>query len=245
MTGPIDTARRWTGLTAGVAGVFALFHALASVLGSDRGQAGISVCAIVVAATLAIEWAGFRASAGVAGRALGLGQPSIVGLLAAAGACAALLATVPLYGRATGTSMAVMPGALSLLPGLFAQGGVAEEVLFRSYLFGHLRVGRPFWRAAWLSMLPFSLVHVPLFFTMPWPVALAALVLSVIVSFPLAHLFELGGRTVWPPALLHFVVQGTVKVVAFPEDAAVAFPLAWMAASAVIPWAVFLVPRRT
>jgi membrane protease YdiL (CAAX protease family) len=44
---------------------------------------------------------------------------------------------------------------------------VAEEVLFRGYLFGHLRRGRSFWRAAVLSMLPFVCVHLLLFFTMP------------------------------------------------------------------------------
>jgi hypothetical protein len=30
---------------------------------------------------------------------------------------------------------------------------------------------------------------------------------------PLAHLFELGGATIWAPAILHFVIQATVKVV--------------------------------
>jgi membrane protease YdiL (CAAX protease family) len=241
----IDSTARWLCLTAGVAGVFALFHALALALGSDRGQAGVIVGAVVVAATLAIERVCFGRGIPTAAREVGLGRPRIIGLVVAAGACGALLLLIPLYMSATGIPLTTMPGWLWLLPGLFAQGGVAEEVLFRGFLFGHLRVGRPFWRAAWLSMLPFSLAHVPMFFTMPWPVALAALLLSIVLSFPLAHLFELGGATVWPPALLHFAVQGTVKVLALPEDAAVAFPMWWMAASAVIPWSVFLVPRRT
>ena len=103
------------------------------------------------------------------------------------------------------------------MPGLFAQAGIAEEVLFRGYLFGHLRRGRSFWRAALLSMLPFVAVHLLLFATMPWPIAAAALLLAVIVAFPLARLYELGGATIWAPALLHFVIQGTVKIVVFPE----------------------------
>jgi hypothetical protein len=53
-----------------------------------------------------------------------------------------------------------------------------------------------------------------LFVTLPFWIALAALVLAVVTSFPMAQLFELGGATIWPPARLHFVVQGTVKVVA-------------------------------
>jgi hypothetical protein len=47
---------------------------------------------------------------------------------------------------------------------------------------------------------------------MPWPVALAAVLLSVVLSLPFAHLFEVGGATIWAPALLH-----------------------WMAASALLP----------
>jgi hypothetical protein len=39
---------------------------------------------------------------------------------------------------------------------------------------------------------------------MSWPVALAAVGLAVVLSFPLAYLFELGGRTIWAPAILHF-----------------------------------------
>ena len=75
---------------------------------------------------------------------------------------------------------------------------------------------------------------------MPWPVALAAIVLAIVLSFPLAHLFELGGDTIWPPALVHFVVQGAIKVIDEPGEL---LPVAWMAASAALPLLVFLVPR--
>ena len=67
---------------------------------------------------------------------------------------------------------------------------------------------------------------------------MAWVALSVIVSFPLAYLFELGGGTIWGSALLHFVIQATVKVVVFADGAAT-FALFWMAASAVIPLLVF------
>ena len=137
----------------------------------------------------------------------------------------------------------VTPDALSLAPGLFAQAGIAEEILFRGYLFGRLRRGRSFWRAAWLSMIPFVGVHLLLFFTMPWPVALAALLLSVALSFPFAHLFELGGGTIWPPALLHFVVQGTVKVLVMSGPASSLFPFVWIASSAVLPMLALVISR--
>ncbi len=122
---------------------------------------------------------------------------------------------------------------LERLPGLFAQAGIAEEVLFRGYLFGHLRRGRSFWRAATISMIPFVVVHLLMFLTMPWPVAVASLFLAVVISFPMAHLFELGNMTIWAPALLHFVVQGTVKTVHVAGGSSGAFPLVWIAASAV------------
>ena len=161
------------------------------------------------------------------------------GILAALCVCLALLAVIPIY-AARGGSPLSYPGWVWLLPGLFAQAGIAEEALFRGYLFGRLRRGRTFWRAAALAAVPFVLVHLILFATMPWPIALAAVLLSVILSFPLAHLFELGGHTIWAPALLHFTVQGTIKVLELPGDTT--SPLVWMAASAIIPFAVFLVP---
>jgi hypothetical protein len=78
---------------------------------------------------------------------------------------------------------------------------------------------------------------------MAWPVALAALLLSLALSFPLAYLFELGGGTIWAPALLHFVVQRAVKVVVVSGGSPTIFPIVWMAASALLPYLAFLVPR--
>jgi hypothetical protein len=93
-----------------------------------------------------------------------------------------------------------------------------------------------------LATVPFVAVHLVLFATMPWPVALAAVLLSTIISFPLARLFELGGNTIWAPAILHFVVQATIKIVETPGDTGL--PIAWMAASMIIPWLVFFGWRR-
>ena len=118
----------------------------------------------------------------------------------------------PLFARATATPIAARDGWPLLLPGLLAQGGIAEECLFRGYLFGHLRRERSFWRAAWLSVPPFVAVHLLLFTYMPVPVAAAATLLSLVMSFPLARLYDLGGGTIWAPALLHFVAQAGPKI---------------------------------
>ena len=237
----IVTPSDWARLLAGLVLIFALFQWSAATLGSDRGQAGLIVGMLVVAATFAVERliAGRRLAA--IPQSLGLGRPRPAGILVAAAVASAIV--IPAFAWVTNSSAAVAPGALSLVPGLFAQAGIAEETLFRGYLFGHLRAGRSFWSAAWLSMLPFVAVHLFLFFTMPWPVALAAVLLSVVISFPLAHLYELGGKTIWAPALLHFAIQGAVKVVTISGDASASFPFVWMAASGILPQLALLVPR--
>jgi membrane protease YdiL (CAAX protease family) len=231
----------WWRLLTGLAVVFILFQSAALALGSDRGQSGLLVAALVIVALVTVELVLFRRTPPEALRGLGFGRPAGAGLFAALAVCLLLLAVIPIYAALRGASLAPYPGWLWLLPGLFAQAGVAEEALFRGYLFGRLRRGRSFWRAAALATGPFVLVHLILFMTMPWPVALAAVLLSVATSFPLAYLFELGGNTIWPPALVHFTVQGAIKVVEMPGDTAL--PLVWMAACAAIPFLVFLARR--
>ena len=63
------------------------------------------------------------------------------------------------------------------------------------------------------------------------------------ISFPLAHLFEPGGKTIWAPAILHFVIQGAVKVVIVADGGETLFPLVWMLASALLPLLVLFVAR--
>jgi len=234
----------WCRLVLGLFLVFGLFHGSATILGSDRGQRGILIGTLVVAATATADWLLLRRQRGASVRRLGLGRPRAKGMIAAGGAAFLLLMVALLFVRARGLAPAFYPGWISLLPGLFAQAGIAEEVLFRGYLFGHIRVGRTFWRAAAVSMLPFVTVHLVLFFSMPWSIALASVLLAIVISFPLAYLFELGGNTIWAPAFLHFVIQATVKVVVFSQGAE-SFAIVWMAASATVPLLIFTVRTAT
>lgn len=231
-------------IPATVLAIFALFHLLAARLGSTRGEAGLLVGALVVAATIGVQAALFRQRVPVARRWVGFGRPDSRGVVAAGLVSLALVAVLPLYAVTTGIEFASYPGWLWLVPGLFAQGGVAEETLFRGFLFHHARERRTFWRAVLVSLWPFVLAHVVLFFSMPWPVALAAVALSVASTPPLAHLFELGARTIWAPALLHFVIQSALKILDFPAGEAARLPLIWMAASATLPYIVFLFKVR-
>ncbi len=232
-------------LLCGVAAVFALFQWSATALGSDRGPAGLAVGALVVTALFVVERVLHGRPVAVAFRELGFGRPAPRAMAAVFAISGALLLVFPVYGALHQRQWTPVTDWAWLAPGLFAQAGIAEEALFRGYLFGHLRRGRSFWRAAVLSMAPFVVVHLWLFATMAWPVALAAVGLSVVMSFPLARLFDLGGATIWAPAILHAVAQGAIKLILPDGDPDPAFPLIWMAACAVIPTLVFLVPVKS
>jgi membrane protease YdiL (CAAX protease family) len=152
----------------------------------------------------------------------------------------ALTGAAGLYVRAIDPQVSVYPSAVWLALGILAQGGLAEELVFRGYLYGRLRRTRTFWLASSVSIAPFAAVHLGIFLTTEWPIAFAALVLSMALSFPYAHLYELGGRTIWAPALMHAVTQAGPKLLVV-EDAA--FPVVWMMAALAVSWCVFSIPR--
>jgi membrane protease YdiL (CAAX protease family) len=234
---------QWPRVVSGVFAVFALFHWLAMFLGSDRGQAGGIVAAVVIAAIVAVERLLFGTDLRTACEVLGLGRPAWRGIRHAIAISVVLVSTVGVFTVIAGAPMALAPGWMWLVPGLFAQAGMAEETLFRGFLFGHLRRSRSFWRAATLSMIPFVIVHLLLFLSMPWPIALAALLVAVALSFPFAHLFELGGHTIWAPAVVHAVIQGVPKLVVAGDGWTSVFALGWMLASVLVPTAALLLSR--
>ncbi len=239
----INTPGSWLKLIIATAVVFALFQFLGTFLHSDRGQFGLVIGLAIVATTVALETLLFTSNPLRSAKELGLGLPAWSGILIGVALAVVLIAAFPLYSWMTNSSLELYPGWISLLPGLFAQSGIAEETLFRGFVFGHLRSGRRFWRAAAVSAIPFVIVHLFMFATLEWPIALAGLLLSVAISFPMARLFELGGRTIWAPAILHFAVQGAIKILTVTGAYTMAFPLVWMILSAVLPFAVFLVRR--
>ena len=221
--------------------IWLAFDRMAAVTESTSGEAGIAIAVVVTAALLGAERIVHGRSPVAAWRALGCGAPQIRGMVVAAVISAVLLAVLPVAARITATPLALRSDWPKFVPGLFAQAGLAEELLFRGYLFGTLRHNRSFWRAALLAVPPFLLVHLLLFATMSFPVAASATLLSVVVSFPLARLYDLGGATVWAPAIVHAVIQGGIKIVEIPEERMIAVATVWMAASMVVPWLAFAV----
>jgi len=222
--------------------IYWLFDGLATRLGSLKGESGLIVCALVLAALVACECllsgSGWRAAL----KALGLlriAPRSCLGVLAL---YAAMLGFFPVFTFFSGTALSADAEWMWLLPGLFAQGGLAEETLFRGFVFRRLRARAGFGSAAMLAMVPFALAHVALFSTLSLPVALAATLLAVATAFPLSVLFEKSGGAVWPGAILHVTIQAGAKL--FAAGAATqTMMIGWMAISAVVPvLAVFGVP---
>lgn len=66
----------WPRLLLGLGLIYAIFQGTASVLGSDRGPAGIVVGAVVVVVTLAVDRVLLGEPLPTAARILGLGRPA-------------------------------------------------------------------------------------------------------------------------------------------------------------------------
>jgi membrane protease YdiL (CAAX protease family) len=221
-------------LAVGFVLLLGVLQGVAAALSSTSGEWGLVVAACVFLAAWTVQ----RALHGEGFAAIGV-RPESRGIGIAAALAAVLIAVAVVFLLARRAQVEITANWSWLALGMFAQGGLAEELVFRGYLFGHMRRTRSFWRAAMLSMAPFAAVHLFLFFTLDWPIALAALILSVALSFPYARLYELGMRTIWAPTLLHAVTQATPKLLVTDDNA---FPLFWMAAGLVVSWSVFLLP---
>jgi hypothetical protein len=60
----------------------------------------------------------------------------------------------------------------------------------------------------WLSVPLIASTHVPILLTEGPLVGLLAVGSAAVTCVPLAYLWEIGGRTVWAPALLHGAIGG-------------------------------------
>jgi len=85
--------------------------------------------------------------------------------------------------------------------------GFGEEVIFRGFIFRHLRNGRPFWRASALSSALFSLMHLANFTAGFTPGVLVSVCISMaftfLLAFPLCALFELGAGSIFGCCFFH------------------------------------------
>ena len=233
-------AGTWPGLLAGflvVYGVLAIGTAL-----DTTARFGLLTLAAVVCAAAVTERLQTRADGAVIRERLGLGRPGLSALIAAAGVSLLVLSVHPLMASLTGGTVALRPGWPWLLLGVFAAHGLAEELVWRGFLFRRLRERHPFWSAVWRSMPFIAAAHVPIVLTVGPVVGLGAMLVAAVTSVPLSYLYEWGRRTLWAPALVHTAID-SFKIVEVPADTTT-FSLSLIAVSLVAPLLVFALPRR-
>lgn len=153
---------------------------------------------------------------------------------------AILLLLYPLFGYFFHTRIFLHEDWLLNLAGLCFTAGLAEEMLFRGFLFRRLRETMQFKKATLISMVLFAAAHLLLFTYFDWQIALFSTLLSVLIAAPLAFLFEKGNNTVWSPAIVHITVRTIGLVVTTSEQNFLKLTLIWMVGSMVIPYVVLV-----
>jgi membrane protease YdiL (CAAX protease family) len=209
--------------------LFFVFQATAFLTKSfELTLSSLIVCVTVVGTTLLIEQLVFKRSILQALRKLGFGystQPAIglailISLL--------MLAFYPVFAWSVGAPVALADDWLWKLIGVIAMGGIAEETLFRGFVFGHFRETQSFREAIFLSMVVFAAVHLLLFTYLPATVALISTSIAIASSLPLGYLFEQGNNTIWAPVILHSAARTFGVVVAISEPFLMTATVAWL-----------------
>jgi membrane protease YdiL (CAAX protease family) len=219
-----------------VYGVLAIGTALVST-----ARFGLLTLAAVLVAVALTEWVHTRSAGAVVRARLGLGRPSAPALVAATAVSLLVLSVYPLTAALTGSTVALRPNWPWLLLGVFAVHGLAEELVWRGFVFRRLRESHAFWPAVWRSMPFIAAAHVPIVLTGGPVVGLGAMLVAAVTSVPLSCLYEWGRRTVWAPALVHTAID-SFKIVDVPSGSTTTFSLSLIAVSLVAPLLLFALP---
>jgi membrane protease YdiL (CAAX protease family) len=221
-------------------GFAVLYGVLAGLAEIDAtGRYGLAVLAGVLLTALVVERVLDGTGAVAALRALGFGRPTARALLVA---LAVSVPVVVVPAVVAGVRPELRPGWPWLLVGVFAFHGLAEEIVWRGYAYRRLRAGRSFGRAVVLTMPLVVVAHVPVVLGSGVAVGAAAMVVAASTAVPCAHLWEMGQRTIWAPALLHTAIDH-FKLLVLPAGSTLTFSLALAAVSATVPLLVLAVRR--
>jgi len=232
----------------GYAVAYAAFAGTAQLTASlDHARRQVVIALAGITAVLAVEMVLFRQGPDRALVRLGLGCPTTWSLLVALGLGGVLLAAYPVMSWLTGARFVLPPGWPLLALGLFLMNGIAEEMIYRGYLFRHLREGHAFRRAVLLGIVFHAAAHLPILASAGVVVGLSTVLVAAATFTPYAYLFERGRNTVWAPALLHFT-SDTIKLVigagALADPAMQTATLLWLVVIAAVPNLVFAIPPR-
>lgn len=178
---------------------------------------------------------------------LGFGKPRGKAIAAAIVITLLMFSCYPAITAITGYQFRLPDNWLWLAIGVFVFHGIAEEVLYRAFLFRHLREDRSFWKAAWVAVIFFTAAHIPIVINMGLMVGGMAVLLAVVSSFPFSYMYEKGGNTIWAPAIVHAAIDTIIPILAaggMNEQSAMAVSI-WMAAAMIIPYSAFLILRTS
>jgi membrane protease YdiL (CAAX protease family) len=188
----------------------------------------ILLCAWGVGATIVAERLLFSPTLGEAGRVLGFVPVRVRAVVVALIVSVPMWLFLPLFAWFRGEPVGLRPGWFGLLIGVVLVNGLAEEIIHRGFVFGHLRAGRSFGQAALLSALLFAAQHLYLGFSVGWAAGLASVLLAFLLSFPLAYLFEQGGNSLGGPAILHTSSNAPMIILALPPGMATTILVPYM-----------------
>jgi membrane protease YdiL (CAAX protease family) len=222
-------------------GFLVLWAVLAGASAADPTvRWGPAVLAAVVVASLGVsrflDGLPWRAAV----RALGLGRPEPRALAVSAVVSALVLLVWPATAWLSGASIPLRPDWPLALVGVLALHGLAEELVWRGYVFRRLARGRSFRSAVVRSMPLIALTHVPILLTAGPAVGIGAMAVAAVTPVPLSRLYAMGGGTVWAPALLHAAID-SFKLVVLPAAALAVYPLLIIGCSLAVPLLVLLV----
>lgn len=110
--------------------------------------------------------------------------------------------------------------------------GLTEELVWRGFVFAHLRDATTFGRAVGWSVPLIALTHVPIIAGKGPVIGAMAVTSAAVTCLPMAHLWEHGGRTIWGPAALHGLI-GTWQL--FERDFPDSFSIVLVTGSIVVP----------
>lgn len=199
----------------------------------------LAVAFVMLAVALGFERLVYRRNVARSFAALGWTWPRSGAVVAAVLISGGMVAFFPVYAAATGTQIGLRTDWLWILIGAVALNGLAEETLFRGFVFGHLRTsGLSFRRAGVISLLVFGAVHLYLFTANPPEIAAIATLLAVAAGFPFAFLYERAGMSIWAGVIVH-VAAHTYRLLDLPADQAMTVAGAWLLFQFLAVFAVF------
>ena len=236
------TEPHWSWVRFLIGGVL-IWGVLAGVSEIDAtGRWGLITLVLVAGTAVVVEMVVFKTPARTAVRFLGLGRPRRTAVVVAAVVSGLILLIYPLASAVLGIQFALVDNWPWILLGLFCFHGLAEEIVWRGYIFRRLNDGRRFRTAVLLTMPFIAAAHIPIFINNGPVVAVGAMLVAAVTSVPCSYLYVAGGRTVWAPALLHTAID-SFKLVIIPAAATQSFSLLLIGFSLLVPLLVLASPR--